>query len=197
MLTAIVQMREVLASEATAFRKPSDFKFQIDGKGTIIFTLPDGGIIRDAGPEIHFSAHHERARDLAAKLAQTRWGLSAKLDGCTLTRKEVFEQPQPQAWPDHSGDLARPATPKSTAPVQEIQALVEAREAARTRAEELVTKLAVIDGLPGQVASLEQERAELAGMAAQFPLVPEAHQRLEPLRDFSPGGRRRGSTPKR
>jgi hypothetical protein len=30
------------------------WKYRLDGKGTVIFTLPDGGIIRDSGTPLEF-----------------------------------------------------------------------------------------------------------------------------------------------
>ena len=38
-----------------------DLPFEVDSKGTVIFTLPNGGKIRDDGQEIHFSAHDPEA----------------------------------------------------------------------------------------------------------------------------------------
>lgn len=48
--------------------------YTIDGKGTVIMKLPDGGSIRDAGSAIHFSAYNENAKKLAGTLATSRWG---------------------------------------------------------------------------------------------------------------------------
>lgn len=38
-----------------------DLPFEVDSKGTVIFTLPNGGKIRDDGLKIHFSAHDPEA----------------------------------------------------------------------------------------------------------------------------------------
>lgn len=106
-LTALAQMREVLAGEAATFGKPSGFKYHIDGKGTIIFILPDGVTIRDTGTRIHFNANNEKAQGLAAKLATIRWGRSANLDENTLTQNEPLEQQPQQPPPDRSSGLER------------------------------------------------------------------------------------------
>jgi len=73
-LLVVIKMRELLEKEADPGRAAQELKFRIDTKGTIIFTLPDGGTIRDSGQEIHFSAHNTQAMALALKLAESRWG---------------------------------------------------------------------------------------------------------------------------
>jgi hypothetical protein len=60
----------------------------IDGKGTVIIKLPDGGIIRDTGRQIHFSQCSEMARKLAGKLAERRWGRIIDRKGNTLSDSE-------------------------------------------------------------------------------------------------------------
>jgi beta-lactam-binding protein with PASTA domain len=47
-------------------------RYAIDAKGTVIFTLPSGGTIRDTGTEIHFSPYDEKARILAEKLSRAK-----------------------------------------------------------------------------------------------------------------------------
>jgi hypothetical protein len=47
---------------------------RIDGKGTVIFTLPGGGSIRDTGREIFYSSHDEKAQEVALQYADKKWG---------------------------------------------------------------------------------------------------------------------------
>jgi len=47
-------------------------KYSIDARGTVIFTLPSGGTVRDTGSAIHFSAWDNKARIMADLLAQKR-----------------------------------------------------------------------------------------------------------------------------
>ena len=70
-LLSVLKMREVMEREGLT---GADLTFSIDGKGIIIYTLPDGGRIRDLGKEIHFSPHSYQAKALAAKYANSRWG---------------------------------------------------------------------------------------------------------------------------
>jgi len=77
-----------------------------DAKGTVIFTMPKGGTIRDTGSEIHFSPHDEKAKELAQNLAQIKWGPSVDRTGQSLKRKQAEEMsmatttcPRPPARP--------------------------------------------------------------------------------------------------
>ncbi len=90
-LTAVLQMREILASEAAPLRN-AKCKYRVDGKGAIIFSLPDNITIRDAGQTIHFSANNDKAEALATKMAKARWGYSATIDGNKLMKAPATEQ---------------------------------------------------------------------------------------------------------
>ena len=43
-----------------------DLPFEVDGKGTVIYTLPNGGKVRDDSQQVHFSAHDSNALKLKA-----------------------------------------------------------------------------------------------------------------------------------
>jgi len=89
-LGSIARMKEILGHEPGAA-----WKYRLDNKGTVIFSLPDGGIIRDSGEAIHFRPGCDgQAKDLAEKLAQARWGQTVSLTGQTLKsgRIEAVEQ---------------------------------------------------------------------------------------------------------
>jgi hypothetical protein len=61
------------------------WKYRLDNKGTVIFSLPGGGIIRDSGAAIHFRPGSDgQAKVVAEKLAQARWGQAVNLAGQTL-----------------------------------------------------------------------------------------------------------------
>jgi len=56
--------------------------FVLDNKGTVIFTLPGGGIIRDSGAAIHFRlGDDDKTRAVAEKLARAKWGQVVSLNG--------------------------------------------------------------------------------------------------------------------
>jgi len=77
-------MQKIWRQEAGGLYSPAKLKFTIDAKGTVIFTLPKGGTIRDNGSEIHYSPQDEKAKSLAQKLAQAKWGLAAEVNGHVL-----------------------------------------------------------------------------------------------------------------
>lgn len=68
-----------------AVKPPS---YTIDGKGTVIIKLPDGGTIRDNGTEIHFSGKGEKSEELTAKVAKIRRGQAAGVDNHKLRGKK-------------------------------------------------------------------------------------------------------------
>ena len=68
-------------------------KYRVDGKGTVIFTLPNGGSIRDTGKEVHFSRQDDQTKSIAEKLAQAKWGNDTHLDGGVLKRKSMVYAP--------------------------------------------------------------------------------------------------------
>ncbi len=94
-LLSISKMNELMEQEALSLqtqaqqaKSPSTpqpnippIQTKIDAKGTVIFTLPSGGTIRDTGAEIHFSPHDPVAHELAQKFAAAKWG----------TKIEVFK----------------------------------------------------------------------------------------------------------
>ena len=87
-LASVAKMRELFRQEG--MKAP---QYSIDAKGTIIFKLPGGGSIRDAGGEVHYSHGNGLAKRLAIKLAQFRGGQSVLTDG------DVLKSPLP---PHHS-----------------------------------------------------------------------------------------------
>lgn len=68
-LLAILRMERIAAEDATHLR---DFSATVDRKGTVIFTLPDGGRILDRGKELFFSGNNDAARHVAVRYAQKK-----------------------------------------------------------------------------------------------------------------------------
>ncbi|MDR3176849.1 MAG: relaxase/mobilization nuclease domain-containing protein, partial [Desulfovibrio sp.] len=87
-LLAVLRM-ERLAAEESGFL--SGFQHTVDGKGTVVFTLPGGGVIRDAGKELFFSARDEAARHVALAYARKKWGKGIRLEGNRLFREPERE----------------------------------------------------------------------------------------------------------
>jgi hypothetical protein len=84
-------MRALFNHPDSPFRSPVDLKYTIDAKGTVIFTLPSGGTIRDSGQAIHFSAWDKNAKIMADLLVQRICGQIAKVDGNILKQISPLE----------------------------------------------------------------------------------------------------------
>ncbi len=85
-LLSVARMRylsglEADAGKALASKPLQSFTYAIDSKGTVIFTLASGGLIRDMGDQIVCSAHDPAAREVGLRLARLKWGKEAVLDG--------------------------------------------------------------------------------------------------------------------
>ncbi|MBI4805303.1 MAG: relaxase/mobilization nuclease domain-containing protein [Desulfovibrio sp.] len=60
------------------------FTSSIDAMGTVFIHLINGGMIRDMGKEIAFTAHDATTKEAALQLAQSKWGKAIKLEGNVL-----------------------------------------------------------------------------------------------------------------
>jgi len=92
-LPIVEEMRTLFKHPDSPFRAPVNLKYTIDAKGTVIFTLPSGGTIRDNGQRIHFSAWDKNAKTLAALLGQKRWGQAHELVGNSLKEISALDLP--------------------------------------------------------------------------------------------------------
>lgn len=91
-LLAILKMQQ-LAAEDLAQGRDNPFagaKGDIDAKGNVLFTLARGGLIRDAGMEVTFSAGDTSAHDAAVRYAQAKWGQNATVDE---NRNRIYRAP--------------------------------------------------------------------------------------------------------
>ena len=72
---ALTEMQAEMRTEARAQGSdPGPVSRRVDSKGTVIFTLPSGGTIRDTGKELFFSPHDGNAQELAGRYAALKWG---------------------------------------------------------------------------------------------------------------------------
>lgn len=72
-LLSVLRMEQILEEEKK--QNPnntlySNFRFHIDTKGTIIFTLSSGGTIRDTGQSLYFTVSDKTAREIAQRYAK-------------------------------------------------------------------------------------------------------------------------------
>ena len=91
-LLAILKMQQ-LAAEDKAQGRDNPFagaKGEIDAKGNVLFTLAGGGLVRDTGMEVTFSAGEQFAHDAAMRYARAKWGQNATVDE---NRNRVYRAP--------------------------------------------------------------------------------------------------------
>ena len=82
-----------VAAEAQAEGSPlGEIKRRIDGKGVVLFTLEDGGMIRDTGKEVFFSPHDSQAEHVATRYAEKKWGKDIRMEENRIHRNEGQEQ---------------------------------------------------------------------------------------------------------
>lgn len=88
-LLAVLRMERLAAESAGQSGEAVivGFRHSVDHKGTVIFTLPDGGVIRDQGKELFFSARDETARSVALLYARRKWGIGISLEGNRICRE--------------------------------------------------------------------------------------------------------------
>jgi hypothetical protein len=77
----------------------SGFTSDIDHRGTVLIKLAGGGMIRDTGKEIRFSAHDPTAKAAALLFAKAKWGKDTRLEGNLITRHEREREQTPQTPP--------------------------------------------------------------------------------------------------
>jgi len=87
-LSVVLKMSEIFRQEGV-----KGGRYRIDGKGTVIFTLPSGGTIRDNGKEIHFSSQDDQAKAIAEKLAKLKWGNNVQIEGGVVKSKSLSYTP--------------------------------------------------------------------------------------------------------
>lgn len=66
----------------------------VDRKGSVVFTLHDGGLIRDKGQEVHFSPHSDSARHAALLYARKKWGKQLALEENRILRHDARDRSQ-------------------------------------------------------------------------------------------------------
>ena len=60
------------------------FNCSIDARGTVFIHLANGGVIRDMGKEVAFTAHDEATEEAALLFARSKWGKAVNLRGNIL-----------------------------------------------------------------------------------------------------------------
>lgn len=83
-LLAVLRMEEVVAALLPEARHL--LHHTVDGKGTVMFTLPGGGAVRDTGKEVLFSTNNGDAEAVARQYAVKKWGKSVEVEGISIFR---------------------------------------------------------------------------------------------------------------
>jgi hypothetical protein len=79
-LQAFIRMEKVAANWKAQSNNLGDIAQRIDGKGVVIFTLASCGSVRDAGKEVFYSCHDDKAREIALLYAGLKWGRNVALE---------------------------------------------------------------------------------------------------------------------
>ena len=90
-LLAVLRMERLAAEEKRTGQQAgiiTGFRHKVDHKGVVVFTLPGGGVIRDQGKELFFSARDEAARAVAKLYARMKWGKNLHIEGNKIARLE-------------------------------------------------------------------------------------------------------------
>lgn len=110
-LIAITRMDQLMAQEALQRIVKTDdrkmfvgVRYAIDNNGIVIFTLPEGGTIRDTGKKVHFSLD-ETTQKAAIIYGQARFGKDIQLKDNTIERK-IYARKERSWTRDHKPDLA-------------------------------------------------------------------------------------------
>jgi len=82
-LLAVLRMERLVAEKGL-----DGFQHKVDRNGAVVFTLSDGGKIRDTGGEILFSPESER---VALLYAQKKWGKGIIVEGNHIMRDQKRE----------------------------------------------------------------------------------------------------------
>jgi len=73
------------------------FTSSIDASGTVFIHLANGGMIRDMGKEIAFTAHNEAAQEAAQLYARSKWGRAVHLE-CNVLRRLSRDRGKELVW---------------------------------------------------------------------------------------------------
>lgn len=127
-LLAILKMQQ-LAAEDTVQGRENPFagaRGDIDAKGNVLFTLAGGGLVRDSGMEVTFSAGDQAAHTAVVRYAQAKWGQNATVDESRnrVCRAPTFAKAQPYIPAPPQQEKEPEAKPTPVPTVAECQAVL-------------------------------------------------------------------------
>jgi len=95
-LQAFFRMERIAAEAKAQGYDLGDIARRIDGKGVVIFTLANGGSIRDTGKELFYSVHDEKAHGVALAYAALKWGKNITQEQGKILFHNAPEMPREQ-----------------------------------------------------------------------------------------------------
>ena len=93
-LLAVSRMYQLIEREKSryGFSRAEGFTYRVDNCGVVLFTLRDGGMIRDTGTELTFSAHDPEAKKIAEALGRLKFGIKFHRNGNVFTKGPAREK---------------------------------------------------------------------------------------------------------
>lgn len=91
-LLAVLRMDKIIQSASSPTTQ--SYTWKVDNKGIVAFMLPGGGVVRDTGKDILFSANSEPARQTALLYARKKWRQRITLEENKIVRQEAPERAQ-------------------------------------------------------------------------------------------------------
>lgn len=85
-LLAVLRMDKIIQSASSPTTQ--SYTWNVDNKGIVAFMLPGGGVVRDTGKDILFSAKSDSAKQIALLYAQAKWGKQIMLDANRIVHRE-------------------------------------------------------------------------------------------------------------
>lgn len=127
-LLAILKMQQLVAEDSVQGKENpfSGAKGDIDAKGHVLFTLAGGGLVRDSGMEVTFSAGDQAAHSAAVRYAQAKWGQNATVDESRnrICRAPIFAKAQSYIPVAPAQEKAPEIKPAPVPTVEECQAVL-------------------------------------------------------------------------
>lgn len=96
-LQAFLHMEQIIAEASAQGQDLEIIKRHVDGKGVVIFTLPNGGTIKDTGKEIFYSGQDQKAQEVAMRYAYKKCGKQVTEEQGRIIRREQFIENKKEA----------------------------------------------------------------------------------------------------
>lgn len=89
MLIAVAKMHQLQAQGQPGLK---GFTYTIDTRGTVLFHLASGGVVKDTGKGIFFSAYDPLAGSVAERFARLRFGPAVRMENGFIPEREAMRE---------------------------------------------------------------------------------------------------------